>query len=256
MNATQAIDSIVKLLGLQFKKESFTSSFLTDGTEVTNNADGDFEVGNTLYVVKESTLAPAPEGTHELRDGLVLTVDSESTIIAIADKTPESTDVNSTPEKMTIAKDAQGQDLESPTFDVGEDVFVIGADGSKTPAPDGEHQVVLKDESGNENKIRIIVKDGKITERENVEESSEDESGEEEMNTKFAQEINDIKLSLEQLLKVVDSMNGKFKTEFNSLKNDFESFKKSPERKAVDEKKTFSENFSDYKLELIRNSRR
>lgn len=256
MNATQAIDSIVKLLGLQFKKETFASSFLLDGTEVTNNADSEFSVGDTLYVVKESTLSPAPEGSHELRDGIIVTVDSESTIIAIADKTPESTDVNSTEEKMTVAEDAQGQKLESPTFDVGEEVYVIGPDGEKSPAPDGEHQVVLKDESGNENKIRIVTKDGKIVERENVEESSEDEEEMKNQSAQFAQEINDIKISLEQLLKVVDSMNGKFKTELNSLKTDFDTFKKSPERKAIDEKKTFTESFSDYKLDLIKSSRR
>ena len=49
MNATQAIDSIVKLLGLSFKKESFKSVFLVDGTEVTNNQESEIEVGQTLY---------------------------------------------------------------------------------------------------------------------------------------------------------------------------------------------------------------
>lgn len=62
MNAAQAIDNIVKMLGLQFKKETFKSTFLIDGaTEVTNNMDDEFQPGQTLYVVKESTLAPAPE---------------------------------------------------------------------------------------------------------------------------------------------------------------------------------------------------
>lgn len=287
LNPTQAIDSIAKLLGLQFKKEIFTSSFLADGTEVTNNEDGEFEVGQTLYVVKDSTLVPAPEGTHETREGMILTVDSESTIIAISSKNTESTDVNSTPEKMTEATDAQGQKLESKTFDVGEDCYVIGADGSKSPVADGEHQVVLKDESGNENKIRIITKDGKITERENVEEpASQEEPGEEEMagypwdqcmkdqmdkgydketaskicgkikaenqSAEFSRELHDIKISLSELLNVVNSMNGKFKTELNSLKTDFDTFKKSPERKAVDEKKTYTDTFSDYKLELFK----
>ena len=32
MNAAQAIDNIVKMLGLQFKKETFKSTFLVDGT--------------------------------------------------------------------------------------------------------------------------------------------------------------------------------------------------------------------------------
>ena len=46
---------------------------------------------------------------------------------------------------------------------------------SKSPAPDGEYTIGLTDESGNENIIRIQVKDGKIAERENVEEPKNEE---------------------------------------------------------------------------------
>lgn len=253
MNATEAINNIVKMLGLQFKKETFKSTFLVDGnTEVTNNMEEDFQVGQTLYVVKESTLAPAPEGSHETRDGFIVSVDSESTIIAIvsADKSTDA-EVEQENGKMmdyTEARDAQGQILESPTFDVGEDVYLV-KDGEKLPAPDGEHQVVLKDTSGNENKIRIQVKDGKIIERENVEEMMKPET----MSTDFSKDIEDIKLSLNNLLELVGSMNGKFKTEFNSLKTDFDTFKNLPERKSVEEKRTYTESFADYRLNLIKN---
>jgi hypothetical protein len=260
MNATQAINSIVKLLNLQFKKENFSSTFLVDGTtEVTNNSDSEFEVGQTLFVVKEGTLVPAPEGSHETRDGFIVTLDGESTIIAIASKEKEmKSEVNAEDDSMmeyTEAKDAQGQTLESSTFDVGEDVYLVKEDGSKEPAPDGEHQVVLKDESGEENKIRIQVKDGKITQRENVEED-EDMMKPAMMNSDFSKDINDIKESMGQLLALVDSMNGKFKTELNSLKTDFDSFKQSPERKAVEEKKTYTESFADYKLDIIKSLRK
>jgi hypothetical protein len=68
------------------------------------------------------------------------------------------------------AKTADGTILQSPTFDLGEDVEVVSEDGTKTPAPDGEHQISLKDSEGNEFLIRVITKDGKIVERENVEE--------------------------------------------------------------------------------------
>jgi len=65
MDATTAINNIRKMLGLQFKKETFMSTFLVDGTtEVTNNMEEDFQVGQTLYVVKESTLVPAPVGSN------------------------------------------------------------------------------------------------------------------------------------------------------------------------------------------------
>ena len=242
------------MLGLQFKKETFTSTFLIDGaTEVTNNMEEDFQVGQTLYVVKESTLAPAPEGSHTTRDGLVISVDSESTIIAIVSE-DKSTDAEVEQESSkdmnyTEARDAQGQLLESSTFDVGEDVFLVKDDGSKVPAPDGEHQVVLKDTSGNENKIRIQVLDGKIIQRENVEGMMKPQM----MNADFSKDIEDIKLSLNNLLELVGSMNGKFKTELNSLKTDFDTFKKLPERKSVEEKKTYTESFADYRLNLIKN---
>lgn len=184
MNATEAIDKIVKLLGLKFQKESFFRTFLKDGeTEITNNLDGDFQVGQTLYVIGESTLTPAPLGEHTTREGLILVVDAESTIYEIKSEVEEAIEEVSEDQeelenskekevKMVEARDAQGQLLESNTFDVGEEVYVVGEDGSKTPAPNGEHQVVLKDSEGNEVKIRIQTEDGKIIQRENVEEMS------------------------------------------------------------------------------------
>ena len=71
--------------------------------------------------------------------------------------------------EFTYAKLADGTILESPTFDVGESVDIVSEDGTKTAAPDGEHEVVLKDSEGKEERIKVITKDGKITERENVE---------------------------------------------------------------------------------------
>ena len=68
----------------------------------------------------------------------------------------------------TYAKLADGTIVESPTFDVGESLEVVTEDG-KTPAPDGEHELALKDSEGNEVLIKVMTKDGKITERENVE---------------------------------------------------------------------------------------
>lgn len=70
---------------------------------------------------------------------------------------------------LTYAKLKDGTIVESATFDVGEDLFVVSEDGTKTPAPDGEHELSLKDSEGNEVLIKVITKDGKIEERENVE---------------------------------------------------------------------------------------
>jgi hypothetical protein len=71
--------------------------------------------------------------------------------------------------KLAFAELADGTVVESPTFDVGESVEVVAEDGSKSPAPNGEHELMLRDEEGNEVRFKIFVEDGKITERENVE---------------------------------------------------------------------------------------
>ena len=82
--------------------------------------------------------------------------------------------------RMTYARLGDGTIVESPTFDVGEPVEVVTEDG-KTPAPDGEHSLSLKDTEGNEVNIRVITKDGIIVERENVEELEEETKEEEDV---------------------------------------------------------------------------
>ena len=76
------------------------------------------------------------------------------------------------------------------------------------------------------------------------------------MDSDFSKDISDIKESINNLLELVGSMNGKFKTEINSIKNDFDNFKKLPERVSVEEKKTYTQSFSDYKLDLIKSLRK
>jgi hypothetical protein len=253
MNAKQAIDKIAELLRFTFKAEKFYSTKLVDGTEVTNNLDEDLKIGQVLYVVGDSTLTPAPAGEHETREGLKVTVDSESVIVAI--ETANADDDAVEEQEMTRAEDSQGQILESDTFDVGEKVFLVKEDGSTEPAPNGEHQVVLKDTSGNENKIRIQVLDGVITERSNVEEMAE-----------VVSEGVDVQRIIDMLVPVVEEMK-KMKTEMESMKNkmsadlsaltsDFDKFKKSPEKFSVTEKKTFKESLDDYKLEIIKGMRK
>jgi hypothetical protein len=75
---------------------------------------------------------------------------------------------------LTYAKLADGTIVESATFDVGEDLFVVSEDGTKTPAPNGTHELMLKDTEGNETLFKVITEDGKIVERENVELKAEE----------------------------------------------------------------------------------
>ena len=74
--------------------------------------------------------------------------------------------------QFTDAKLADGTILQSPTFDLGESIEVVHEDGTKTPAPNGEHEVVLKDSEGKDVRIQVQVQDGKIVERSNVEEAA------------------------------------------------------------------------------------
>jgi hypothetical protein len=195
---------------------------------------------------------------------------------------------------MTIAEDAQGQKLESPTFDVGEEVYVLGPDGEKTLVPNGEHQVVLKDSSGNENKIRIQTVDGKIVQRENVEQMAEVDMAEfpwDECMLKMAEEgyseetaakicgsikaknmtkakmstdlyfeqvaqVEKLKDGISQLLSLVETINGKFKTELSELKSEFNTFKNSPERKPVDKKVDYKEKFEDFRVSILKDLRK
>jgi hypothetical protein len=69
----------------------------------------------------------------------------------------------------TYARLKDGTIVESPTFDVGEPLEIVSEDGTKSAAPDGEHELSLKDEEGNETLIKVFSEGGVITERENVE---------------------------------------------------------------------------------------
>lgn len=128
--------------------------------------------------------------------------------------------------EFTIAKTAEGAVVESKTFDVGEDVFVLGEDGKKEKAPDGEHQVVLKDSSGNENKIRFITKDGKITQRENVEEM---------------EQMMEIAKMFSEALKKIDVKIDELGAKQKKLEEKFQKFSMEPAGSRVFTQKTINE---------------
>jgi hypothetical protein len=120
----------------------------------------------------DGTLSAIADGAYETADGKVMQVVGGE-IKGIQSKAAEKARGG----EFVEAKSGDIK-LESPTFDVGEKIDVVKEDGSMEKAPDGEHQVVLKDEEGNEVKIRVMVKDGMITERENVEEMKSDSEDE------------------------------------------------------------------------------
>lgn len=120
MNSKEAIQKIKDVLGLSFRKEKFATTSLTDGTEVTNNLDSEFMIGQVLYVVGESTLTPAPAGTHETREGWKITVDSESVIVALesSEKVAEDeTTTETTEENMSEETDKVAEETPEPIKD-------------------------------------------------------------------------------------------------------------------------------------------
>lgn len=169
MNYQDAIRKINRLLGL-YKFNSY--KIAETGEEIVS--EGELAVGEPIYVITSNGQLPAPDGEYELEDTTKIKIEDGKVKELKYDMENESL-------SFTEATMKDGTVLKSPTFDLGEDVSVVGTDGKETPALDGEHEIALKDSEGNEVTIRIITKDGKITERENVEESNPEmpENGEE-----------------------------------------------------------------------------
>jgi len=260
MNAKEAIDKIAKLLNLEFgKTESFATTMLTDGsTEITNNLDEEFKIGQELFVVNESTLSPASEGQHTTREGLVITVDSSSIIIAMeqeASEAPANEEGESEVEVESEMKDMEMSEAtltdgtkimsEGEKFEVGQQLYMITEEGEKVTAKEGEHTT----ESG----IVITVDaEGIIT---GV--KYPDESGEGSLED-FSALVNVLEPLIDEVKKLsaeLSQMKEKNHADLSALKADFESFKKSPEKFSVVEKKTFKESVDDYKLEIIKSLR-
>ena len=221
--------------------EKFADIKLKDGSMIRLMGD---EPSVGLLVNKldyDGNLSAIHDGSYETTDGkvIVITGGAISGIQSVSDNEKRGEGFADNQE-FTIAETDKGVKVESKTFDVGEEVMVLGEDGSKKPAPDGEHQVVLKDSSGNENKIRFITKDGKITERENVEEMSEMM----EIANMFSEAINRYEVKLDSLNAKISKLEEKFqkfsmepagskiytqktiKTESTPMNSKYEGFKK------------------------------
>jgi hypothetical protein len=215
MTSKEAIKKIMTILS--FSTEKFFEAKTEQG--VAMKMEDELEVGKVLYVVTDEGMIPAPSGVHKMEDGTEIEVDEMGSVskIKMGDYTYGETEdekledkkkkEDMEDEKMAEAKSGDLK-LESPTFDVGETIDVVKEDGSKVPAPDGEHQLELKDSEGNEVKIRVMVKDGKIMERENVEEVSEEFSV---LVEAFATTIKKLETKLDEMARKNEVLEAKFK---------------------------------------------
>lgn len=214
MKYQDAIRRINKLLGLN-KFNSY--KIKENGNEIIT--EGDLVVGEPIYIINKDGQIPAPDGEFELDD---------TTKITIKDGLVQKINYDNMEQKQNFVEAMlkDGTLVKSPTFDVGEEVFVVSPDGKEQPAPDGEHELKLKDTEGKEVLIKIITKDGKITERENVELASEKEKEVEEemgMTTPALSQGND---NMEGFKKELMAVLGEIKDKIDSIVADQEEMKK------------------------------
>lgn len=237
MNYQDAIRRINKLLGL----EKFNSYKVA---EKDNELiiDGELAVGEPIYIISDNGQLPAQDGEYELED---------TTKIKVKDgKVHEiKYDMEKKTENFVDATLADGTVVRSKTFDVGEDVSVVAPDGKETPAPDGEHELKLKDESGNEVTIKIITKDGKIVERENVELASTEVKEDMEMTPDLSEvesEIDELefkKTVMGMLGEIKDAIAGVVKDQ-EEMKAKVAKFSKEPAGQPIKQPKNLASEYS------------
>ena len=217
--------------------EAFADVKMKDGKVIRIEGEEPMAGLHAKLVNYDGTLTALTDGIYESEGGKKINIVG-GTIQGVDEADEKAA------EKFTEAKTAEGVIVESPTFDVGEDLMVV-KDGEKSPAPDGEHQVVLKDSEGNDVKIRVETKDGKIVERENVEEEDEMMS---------AEEVAEL---FSQALKKIESKIDAISAKQNELEGKFQKFSKEPAGQKVFTQKTINETFSqtEDKLEGIKRLR-
>lgn len=214
MRYQDAIRKINKLLGLYvFNSYKIKES----GDEIIT--EGDLAVGEPIYIINKDGQLPAPDGEFELDD---------TTQITIKDGKVQKINYDNMEKKQDFVEAMlkDGTVVKSPTFDVGEEVKVVSPDGKEIPAPDGEHELKLRDTEGEEVLIKIITKDGKITERENVELAKDDKKEVEEdmgMTTPALSQGND---NMEGFKKELMTVLAEIKEKIDSMVKDQEEMKK------------------------------
>ena len=248
MNATEAINRIAELLNLKFKSEKFFVTKLIDGmTEVTNNHEGEFTIGDDLFVVEDSILKPAPAGTHETREGLKLTVGEDSKIVKIeevevegdssVDEAERQIEVDTeTLSSATLADGSKIETDEEGDFQVGQQLYVITEAGDRVKYQEaGEHTT----SSGI---VLTVDSEGVIT---GVKYPDQGGEGSLDLNRK---NMEDMKKAMSEML----SMMNKFSKDLESFKTDYSEFKKQPNFTQPIVKKTFGkENLIDAKYEFL-----
>ena len=241
MNYQDAIKKINKLLGLH----KFNSLKVAN-SETEFILENEMAIGEDVYVITDEGQLPVPDGEFELDDTTKITIENGKI-------TKINYDMEEEIQNFVEATLKDGTVVKSATFDVGENVSVINADGQETPAPDGEHELSLKDNEGDDVLIKIVTKDGKIVERENVELTSEGEPDQEMGMTPDLSEGNDImddefKKTVMNILEEIKSAISGVINEQEDMKTKMAKFSKEPAGEPVKQAKNIvSQEFNAHK---------
>jgi len=94
-NYKDALEKIAELVGYKFNNEETTKvefeRVALEGGEVfiSNQAEGELTLGDTIYIETEEGFEPAPSGTHRLDDGREIVLDEESILVEIREESSE-----------------------------------------------------------------------------------------------------------------------------------------------------------------------
>jgi hypothetical protein len=90
----EALTKIAELVGYKFNEEVTKVEFeriALEGGEVfvSNQSEGEFTLGDTIYIETEEGFEPAISGTHRLDDGREIVLDEESKLVEIREEPSE-----------------------------------------------------------------------------------------------------------------------------------------------------------------------
>jgi hypothetical protein len=89
------LEKIAELVGYKFNNEETTKvefeRVALEGGEVfiSNQAEGELTLGDTIYIETEEGFEPAPSGTHRLDDGREIVLDEESILVEVREESSE-----------------------------------------------------------------------------------------------------------------------------------------------------------------------
>ncbi len=136
---------------------------------------------------------------------------------------------------------------------LGDTIYIETEEGFEV-APSGTHrlddgrEIVLDEES-----VLVEIREEGSEEEVVVEETKEDEEMSEETEASTSSEVTDLKQAIHDLLIGFNEEFNKLNERFNTLEEDYNQFKKEESIKPLKEETKLKQNFSDFRMEMIKN---